>query len=607
MSPIGNKMKVSDYIASKIAEYVDHIFLIPGGGCIHLVDSFSKSPINMVPTLHEQGASICAESYGQYTNKLGVILVTTGPGATNALTGVASAWLDSIPMLVISGQVQNKDRVGNRGVRQIGFQEIDSVSIYKGVTKWAITISDPQNIRHCVEKALWFATHGRKGPVLLDIPLDIQAADIDPSSQEGFEAPEFFDTGGYPPNLECVSDILNDMDSAKRPIVLAGNGIRLAGAVPEFLTFIRNTNVPVLTTWKAMDFLEEEHPQYVGRPGGVGQRGANFNQQNSDFILVIGARLDHGQLAYQPQYFAREAVRCIVDIDRNEIEKLGIEVHYPLDLDAKVFLNEANRLLGADPLLLDPLSSEWLSDCKRLYEKYPVIEQKYLDNEGLINNYAFIEYLSELLPQNSLLIPGSSGACSEVTMQAFKCKKGTRVYNSEGLGAMGFGIPAAIGGCLASGKETICIDGDGGFVMNIQELELARRYSLPIKFFVLNNDGYGSIKTTQNTHFGGRLVASDPSSGLTLPSVELNAAAYKIPYFRIETQQDLREGLKQVLAKKGPAICELMVDPNHVTLPKASVFKKEDGSFSTRPMEDLFPFLDREEFRENLMIEEVEQ
>ena len=358
-----------------------------------------------------------------------------------------------------------------------------------------------------------------------------------------------------------------------------------------------------MTTWKALDLLDETDSQYVGRPGGVGQRGANFNQQNSDFILVIGARLDHGQLAYQPQYFARHATRAIVDIDVDEINKLGIKIHHPIEMDAKEFLEIANSILDKKSI---PIFSEWQKHCRALYEKYPVIEAKYLEKQNIINNYAFMKYLSDLLPSNSLVIPGSSGACSEVTMQAFQVKKGCRVYNSEGLGAMGFGIPAAIGGCIASGKkETISVDGDGGFVMNVQELELVRRYNLPIKFFVLNNDGYGSIKTTQNTHFGGRLVASDPSSGLTLPSIELTASAYKIPFVRIENQNNLKQELKEVLDTTGPIICELMVDPNHITLPKASVYKKEDGSFATRPMEDLFPFLDRQEFRENLMIDEI--
>ena len=590
-------MKLSDYVVSRLEEYTKDIFLISGGGCIHLVDSLSKSKINLIPTLHEQGAVIAAESYAQYTNKLGVALVTTGPGSTNAVTGVASAWLDSIPMLLLTGQVQNKDRVGNKGVRQLGFQEIDTVSIYKSITKYAVTVSDPKTIKYHIDKALHLATTGRPGPVVIDIPLDVQAADINLD-----ELVDFIPTNKIY-DLNSLDLIVEALNKAKRPIVLVGNGVRLANALPEFYEFIKKTGIPVLTTWKTLDILEESHPQYVGRPGGVGQRGANFNQQNSDFILVIGARLDHGQLAYQPQYFAREATKCIVDIDINEINKLGINIEFPIESDAKLFLTQLNQKVNSLNI------SDWLSYCKSLHIKYPVILPEHLKvNELYINNYAFIEYLSDLLPENSLVIPGSSGACSEVTMQSFKTKIGTRVYNSEGLGSMGFGIPAAIGGCIASDKkETICIDGDGGFFMNIQELELVYRYQLPIKFFVLNNNGYGSIKTTQNTHFKGNLVVSDPSSGLTLPSIELNAAAYKIPYVKIETQQNLKLDLSNVLSMHGPIICELIVDPDHKTLPKASVYKKEDGSFATRPMEDLAPFLDRNEFLNNLLIKPINQ
>ena len=588
-------MKVSDYIISKLEDYIKDIFLVSGGGCIHLVDSLSRSKINLIPTLHEQGASIAAESYAQYTNKLGVALVTTGPGSTNAVTGIASAWLDSIPLLLLTGQVQNKDRVGNKGVRQLGFQEIDTVSIYKSITKYAITISDPKTIKYHLNKAIHLATTGRPGPVVIDIPLDIQAAEITPD-----ELVDFIPTDKIY-DLNSLDLIVEALNKAKRPIVLVGNGVRLANALPEFYEFIKKTGIPVLTTWKALDILEESHPQYVGRPGGVGQRGANFNQQNSDFILVIGARLDHGQLAYQPQYFAREAIKCIVDIDINEINKLGINIEFPVESDAKLFLTQLNQKIKSLNI------SDWLNYCKSLHTKYPVILSEYLEvNKSCINNYAFIKYLSDLLPENSLVIPGSSGACSEVTMQSFKTKNKTRVYNSEGLGSMGFGIPAAIGGCIASDKkETICIDGDGGFFMNIQELELVYRYQLPIKFFILNNDGYGSIKTTQNTHFKGNLVVSDPSSGLTLPSIELNAAAYKIPYVKIETQQNLKLDLSNVLSMHGPIICELIVDPDHKTLPKASVYKKEDGSFATRPMEDLAPFLDRNEFLNNLLIKPI--
>ena len=592
-------MKLSDYVASRLEEYAKHVFCVSGGGCIHLVDSIAKKDIELVANLHEQGSSICAESYGQYTQKLGVCLVTTGPGATNAVTGVASAWLDSVPMLIITGQVQNKDRVGDRGVRQIGFQEINSTKIYESITKYSATVDDPKDIKLHLDKCIKEATTGRKGPVHLDIPLDIQAAEIKLQDLKCDKQQFLFNENSWLPSL---GKFLTSLEKAERPIVLVGNGVRSSGAYSEFLEFIKKTNIPVLTTWKALDFLEEDHPQYVGRPGGVGQRGANFNQQNSDLIIVLGARLDHGQLAYQPQYFAREAKKCIVDIDKNEINKLGINIDYPFDVDAKSFLFHLNKQLTEK----HTAPKEWLSFCKNLYNKYPVVQRGHLEKSGSISNYAFIEYLSELLPENSLLVPGSSGACSEVTMQAFKCKKGTRVYNSQGLGSMGFAVPASIAACMASGKETITIEGDGGFVMNTQELELVKRYNLPIKFFILNNNGYGSIRTTQNNHFGGNLVISDPSSGLTLPSIELIAKSYGLPFFKATSQSSARACVKKVLDLKFPAICELIVDPSHVTLPKASVKKKEDGSFTTLPMEDLAPFLDREEFRENLLIKEFE-
>ena len=592
-------MKLSDYVASRLEEYVKHVFCVSGGGCIHLVDSIAKKDIELVANLHEQGSSICAESYGQYTQNLGVCLVTTGPGATNAVTGVASAWLDSVPMLIITGQVQNKDRVGDRGVRQIGFQEINSTKIYKSITKYSATVDDPKDIKLHLDKCIKEATTGRKGPVHLDIPLDIQAVEIKLQDLKCDKQQFLFNENSWLPSL---GKFLTSLEKAERPIVLVGNGVRSSGAYSEFLEFIKKTNIPVLTTWKALDFLEEEHPQYVGRPGGVGQRGSNFNQQNSDLIIVLGARLDHGQLAYQPQYFAREAKKCIVDVDKNEISKLGIDIDHPFEVDAKSFLFHLNKQLTEKHIA----PKEWLSFCKNLYNKYPVVQREHLEKSGPISNYAFIEYLSELLPENSLLVPGSSGACSEVTMQAFKCKKGTRVYNSQGLGSMGFAVPAAIAGCMASGKETITIEGDGGFVMNTQELELVKRYNLPIKFFILNNNGYGSIRTTQNNHFGGNLVISDPSSGLTLPSIELIAKSYGLPFFKATSQSSVRECVKKVLDLKFPAICELIVDPSHVTSPKASVKKKEDGSFTTLPMEDLAPFLDREEFRENLLIKEFE-
>ncbi len=592
-------IKLSDYVIQFIKEQgVDDIFLLPGGGCIHLIDSIGKSDINFVCNLHEQACSIAADAYGQYTNNLGVCVVTTGPGGTNALTGLAAAWLDSTPTLFISGQVQKKDMATGRGVRQIGFQEIDLVSIVKSLTKYAVTVTDPETIKYHMEKAVYLARNGRPGPVWIDIPLDVQAVSIDLETQTGY-TPEPTSSVDL---SQLVSEIIPALNKAKRPIILAGNGVRLAGAIDEFNELADALQIPILTTWKAIDFMEEEHPLFVGRPGGVGQRGANFSQQNSDFFISLGARLDHGQTAYQHQYFAREATKVIVDIDGSEIAKLQMNIDYAVEADAGEFIRELAR--QKEKIQLD--CTEWLAQCKEWQKRYPVVLPKYWEETEHVNNYVFIDALSDVLPENSLIIPGSSGGCSEVTMQAFRMKKGTRMFNSEGLGPMGFGIAASIGGCIASGSQkTICIDGDGGFIMNIQELETVRRLNLPIKFFVLNNNGYVSIRNTQNTHFNGNLVASGETSGLTLPSLEKNAYAYDLPYSRITSPANIHAELKEVIDSDGPVICEVMLPLAHVTAPKASVYRKADGSFAARPMEDLAPFLDRDEFEENMLIEVV--
>jgi len=584
-------IKVSDYIIQRLEKEVKHIFTIPGGGCIHLVDSLGKSNIEVVANLHEQGSGICAEAYSQYTSNLGVALVTTGPGGTNAITPITSAWLDSLPLLVLAGQVQKKDMVSHRSIRQLGFQEVNLVRMTQGITKYSVSIMNADDVPYHLEKALHLAKTGRPGPVVLEIPLDIQSSYIDDNART-FSPPVF--SSSY-----NVDGIIHAINNAERPIILAGNGVRLSGALDEFLQLIDKTKIPVLLTWKALDFLPENHELFVGRPGGVASRGANFNQQNSDLIICLGARLDHGQIAYQSKFFAHNAKKIIVDVDVNEIHKLGIDIEYKVDLDCKIFLNELLTKINE----IDIDTSKWLTHCKKTYEKYPICLPEYYKQKDFVNNYVFIEELSKHLPENSLIVPGSSGACSEVTMQAIKIKPGTRIFNSEGLGSMGFGIPAAIGACLAADKqETICIDGDGGFVMNMQELELVNRYKLPIKFFVLNNDGYGSIKTTQTNHFGGRLVASDPSSGLTLPDISKIADAFDIPHVKIFDNDMLCHLMEKILNTDGPLMIEVMIDPNHRTAPKASVYKTKDGLFATRPMEDLAPFLSREEFESEMLV-----
>jgi len=601
-----NKIKVSDYIIKRLESEVKHIFLISGGGCIHLVDSLGKSSIEPVCNLHEQGAGIAAESYSQYTNNLGVALVTTGPGGTNIVTPIASAWLDSIPLLVLSGQVQQKDMVGNTGVRQLGFQEIDFKEIVKPITKYSVSINNANEVPSILEKAIYTAKNGRPGPVVLEIPLDIQSSYIEEGEVNNVRK---YDIELKDKKIEYgifkqqIHEIIQTLNSSKRPIILVGNGLRLSKSIDEFKELINKFKIPVLLSWKAADILDEYHELFVGRPGGVGQRGANFNQQNSDLIICLGARLDHGQLAYQSKFFAREAKKVIVDIDVNEINKLNIDIDFKIPYSCKDFLNEL--LLQSNKINLD--CSDWLIHCKQTYLKYPVCLPEYYNIKSkFVNNYVFINELSKHIKENSVIIPGSSGGCSEVTFQSIKIKNGIRIYNSQGLGSMGFAIPASIGGCLASNKkEIICIDGDGGFYMNIQELELVKRYKLPIKYFILNNNGYGSIKTTQKTHFNSKLVASDPDSGLTLPEIKLQAKAYGIKYFKIKNNKDLIVNLEKIISYKDAFICEVMVDINHTTLPKASVYKDKNGLFCTRPMEDLAPFLDRNEFKANLLIQPI--
>jgi acetolactate synthase-1/2/3 large subunit len=588
--------RVSDYIVEFLEQKgIKNIFTLSGGFCLPLVDSVSKSSIEYVCNLHEQASAICAEAYGQYTGLPGVCLVTAGPGGTNTITGVASAWLDSIPMIVLSGQVQSRDLKGKRKVRQIGFQEVDFIPIVDSITKYATTVKNPEDIK-CVMGAAWHeATTGRKGPVWIDIPLDIQSAQVDVSRLRPFKPPT--DNPDHTEVLHSkVNQFYNLINNSKRPIILAGNGIRLSGAEKKFMDLAEKLNIPILTTWKAMDFLDEGHPLYVGRPGIIGQRGANFSQQNSDLLISIGARLDYGQTAFNHNNFAKKAKKVIIDIDQSEIDKMEFEVDCPINFDASLFIEEA--LKHTESKSKD--FSGWIETCKRWQKKYPVVLEEYWQQKDKVNNYVVVDVLSQLMKPNDILIPGSSGACSEVTMQAFKVKKGTRIFNSEGLGSMGFGVPAAIGGCIASNKaRTICIDGDGGFMMNVQELETAKRLNLPIKYFILNNGGYVSIRISQDKHFD-RHAASSTDSGVTIPDIKSIASSYGIKYHRLENHDNIFDNVQRVLDDSGPVLCEVMMLHTHQSLPRSSSYKNEDGTFISLPMEDMLPLLSREEFEKNM-------
>lgn len=594
-------MKLSDYVFDFVVKTgVKHVFLLPGGGCMHLVDSLGRNKkLSYICNLHEQACAIAADAYSQLTNNLGVALVTTGPGGTNTLTGVTASWLDSVPVLFISGQVKRADMIGNRGVRQMGFQEINITDLVRPVTKYAVKVTEPEQIRYHLEKAVFLAKYGRPGPVWIDIPLDVQAAMINGKRLDAFN-PEASESDSQKKLANKINMIIKLLNKAERPVILAGNGIRLAGAQNDFYKLIDILKVPVLTTWKTIDILSETHPIYAGRPGAIGQRGANFAQQNADLLIAIGARLDFGQIAYNHKNFARGARKIMVDIDPAEIGKMQMEIEVPICADAKLIIRE---LIQAKARISIRDRSKWIKRCKEWQKKYPVVLPEYWKEKQYVNDYVLIDILSDIMDSKDLLIPGSSGACSERTMQAFRVKKGMRIFNSQGLGAMGFGIPMAIGGCIASGgKRTVCIDGDGGFILNIQELEVIKRLSLPIKFFVLNNQGYASIQATQRNYFNGYYVASTRESGLTLPEYTKIAKAFSIPSFRLKNHHNIKEKIRGMLNLKGPVICEVMVSPEQMTSPRVSTKKMPDGSMVSSPMEDLWPFLEREEFYSNMII-----
>lgn len=597
-------IKLSDYVIDFISGLnLKHIFMLPGGGCMHLVDSVGKNrKIKFVGCLHEQAAVIGAEAYAQYNNDIGVALVTTGPGSTNAITGVAAAWIDSTPLMILSGQVKSRNLLAGKGVRQMGIQEVDIVSVVKPITKYAVTVIDPESIKYHLEKALYIAKNGRPGPVWIDIPLDVQGATIEEGSLKGFNPPEETQDAELSSQVEGVIDLLND---SERPVILAGRGIRLADAGKEFMKLVRSLKIPVLTTWRMMDILPDDDELYFGRPGSIASRSANFVQQNSDFILAVGARLDLAQVGHNYSNFARGARKAIVDIDEAEIRKINTAIDLPIVSDAKRFLTE---LTGRLDKVRARNRSSWISRCKDWKERYPVVLPEYLKRGRYVNTYALVETLSNLLSENDVLIPGSSGSCAEITCQAFKVKKGQRVLNSPGLGSMGFGLPQSIGACLASGgRRTVGIIGDGGLQHNIQELETLKRLDIPVKLFVLNNNGYAAIRNTHKRFFKGRLVCCDPSSGLTLPGTCRVALAYGLKAARITDQRNLRDEVLNVLNTEGPVVCEVMIDPDLQTAPKLSSMARPDGTMVSKPLEDLWPFLGREEFKANMIVKPVEE
>ncbi len=594
-------IKLSDYVIKFLEENTNakHMFMLPGGGAMHLNDSLGKSEkIQYICTQHEQAASMAAEAYARVNNEIGLLMVTTGPGGTNAMTGLAGAYLESTPMFVVSGQVKRLDMINDQGIRQQGMQELDIISVVKSITKYAALVDDPQMIRYHMERALYEATHGRKGPVWLDIPLDVQAYMIDEDSLIGytpFEIPvdeDFIEKKA----LATIERINN----SERPVLLAGNGIRLSGALEEFDELTKALNIPVLTTWNGIDLIEDDNPLFYGRPGGLGHRYANFMQQNSDLYLSIGARLNLLQTGYNFNGFARGAFKIMVDIDQGELHKTNVRPDMIVYSDAGLFMR---KILEHKDKIKPVDRNKWFAYGDDLKKKYPIILPEYREQKELVNTYCLMDEIAEEMTPDDVYVSGSSGSCIDISMQGFRVKKGQRVFSTKGLASMGYGLPSTIGACLASGKKrTVSVNGDGGFVMNIQELETLRRLNLPIKVFVLCNRGYGAIQATQTNLFNKHFVACNEESNLSLPRVAKVAEAYGVKSIIIENNSELKDKVSEALEYDGPVICEVHTPIGLTAFPKQVSYKRSDGQMESLPLEYMNPALSDEEMEENMII-----
>lgn len=606
------KQRLADYVADFLVNHgVEDCFSVVGGGAMHLNDALGhKEGLKVTYNHHEQACAIAAEAYARLDNKIAAVCVTTGPGGTNALTGVVGGWLDSIPMFIISGQVRYDTTAryamqytGGMPLRAMGDQEYDIVKSVAPMTKYAVMIEDPKTIRYHLERAWHLATTGRPGPVWIDIPVNFQGGYIETDELEGYDPSE--DDVLLPPAVddETIKTILEKIASAKRPVFHAGYGIRLSGAYDVFRTVAEKLNIPVVTYWNAVDLIEDDSSLYCGRAGNMGDRPGNWAIQNADLILAVGTRISIRQVGYNWKTWARAAEVIMVDIDQAELKKPTIHVEMPVWADAKDFLTKMNQLIGES----SPVSTvgEWLATCNRWKKEYPaVLPRQWEENGKTANVYAFIRYLSSRLPENSLTAV-SNGACCVVGNQAYVIQKGSRMANNSAVASMGYGLPAAIGTCIGGGRRTtICLEGDGSIMMNLQELQTVLTNRLPIKIFLINNNGYHSIRITQNNLFKEHCkVGIGPESGdLSFPEFRKIAEAFGYPYYSASSNAEMKKVVNEVLALDGPVFCEIFTDTTQVWEPKSSTKRLPDGTLVSPPLEDLAPFLPREELERNMFI-----
>lgn len=617
------RMKVSNYIAGQlVAHGISQVFTVTGGGAMHLNDALGhQEGLHCLYQHHEQACAMAAESYARIHNKIGLLCVTTGPGGTNAITGVVGGWLDSIPMLILSGQVRydTTARWSGTGIRAMGDQEFDIVKAIGCMTKYSEMVIDPMRIRYCLEKALYLAYSGRPGPCWLDIPLNVQGAYVETDELEGFDVEAYEREHGCPaPNVseETVKQIIEKIRQAKRPVLNAGNGIRIAGAYPVFERVVKKLGIPVAVGWNSQDCMASDDPLYVGRAGGMGDRPGNFAVQNSDLVFSVGSRLSIRQVGYNYKTWARAAYTIVNDVDPEELKKPSVHIDFSVCADAKELLEAMDKVLDQEKTPVfdggEGLAGmTWNETCQMWKEKYPVVLPKHLvdDDTKEANVYALVHHLSTRLKENQITVVGNGSACV-AGGHGYIIKKGQRFITNSAIASMGYDLPAAIGAWEASKNDgcgdVILLTGDGSIQMNLQELQTIIHHRMGIKIFLINNQGYHSIRQTQKNFFGEPLVGIGADSGdLSFPDMEKLAAAYGYPYVKACHNSQLPEAVKKTLSMEGPVICEIFVTTDQNFEPKSSAKRLPDGTLVSPPLEDLSPFLSEEEMDANMIIPRI--
>ena len=586
-------MKLSDYLVKKLENHgVRHVFMVTGGGAMHLNDSFGRSKkIEKIFPHNEQALSLAAEGYARRNNRLAVACVTTGPGGLNCLNGVFGAWTDSAPVLFISGQVKTSTSLSSYphlSLRQLGDQEAPIIRVVAPLTKYAKMVTNPNEIGQVLEEAVYQATNGRPGPVWIDIPINVQSALIDPKKLKKFTSKKIKKAD----LSSALKKAVSLLQHAQKPLIVAGHGVRLSSTQQELKKLLAQTKIPVVTTFNGMDLIEDKNPYFAGRIGTVGQRAGNFALQNADVILFLGTRNNIRQISYNWKNFAKNAKKIVVDIDHAELKKPTLRP------DVSLCGNLKDVLPSLVHLLQKPLGAkQWLPYCQQLRRKFPPLREFKISTTGKVHPYFFVQKLGDLLPASTTLVASNGTACVAL-LQAFPHKKNQRTFSNSGNASMGYGLPAAIGACLAGGKkETVCLEGDGSLMMNLQELQTLKTLQLPVKVFIIKNGEYISIVQTQRNFFNGRLTGCNASSGVEVPDFVKVAKSFGLPALRITKNSEVENEIKKVLSQKGPVVCELDCTSDYIFSPKLSARKLPDGTLVSPSLEDMFPFLDRKEFK----------